>query len=70
MFSDQEDISDEELHENVLVFQRRPKTIRPRPNHFNIWEDDEFYNRFRLSKNSANMLLELIGPNIQHPTNW
>lgn len=34
--------------------------VRERPNHMKIWNDQEFFHRFRLSKETVNMLIELI----------
>lgn len=71
MSSDEEDISDEEitaiLNAETL---RKPRTIRLRPNHFHVFGDSEFYERFRMSKRSAYSILDLIGQHIKNPTNW
>ena len=68
---DEEDISDEECWELLdITILRRRRIIRPRPNHFNIFNDAEFYKRFRMSKRSAYTVLELIAPFIKNPTNW
>lgn len=61
--------SDEEYY-NIIVRVHRERHIRPRVDHFSIWDDMEFYKRFRMSKQSAHMVLEQIRHKIQNPTNW
>jgi hypothetical protein len=39
---------------------RRPKTIRFRPNHFEEWDQKDFFSRFRLSSRTVERLLEEI----------
>lgn len=69
--SEDEDFSDSEIFKNLnKTIIRRSKTIRTRPNHFNLYNDGEFRERFRLSKYSAYNVLELIGPHIKNSTNW
>jgi hypothetical protein len=51
--------SDEEL--------RRPKTIRFRPNHFEEWDQKDFFSRFRLS--SRTVETEEIEEAISYQTN-
>ena len=42
--------------------EKRVHTFRERPNHFDVWNNDEFLKRFRLSKKSAKMVLDKIEP--------
>lgn len=48
------DVSDED--DNILRYirhinkRRKDRVVRPRPNHFAIWDEKEFIARFRLSK--------------------
>lgn len=45
----------------VLVhFPRNPRIFRDRPNHYDVWTDEEFLLRFRLSKRTVNFLTEII----------
>lgn len=64
-----EDISDEE---NLILVAnvRREKRIQFRTNHFNYWDDIEFFDRFRMSKNSAYIVLEQIRSQIENATKW
>jgi hypothetical protein len=48
---------------------RRPKTIRFRPNHFEEWDQKDFFSRFRLSSRKVERLLEKIEEAISYPTN-
>ena len=67
--SDDEDYSDSEIYANLnIIIIRKPRTIRTRPNDFHLYNDLEFYQRFRLSKQSAYMVLQLIGSHITNPT--
>jgi hypothetical protein len=43
---------------------------RTRKDHFHYWDDQEFYNRYRIFKESVIMLLEQIDGNIRNATNW
>ncbi|KAB0805309.1 hypothetical protein PPYR_02279 [Photinus pyralis] len=58
--------SDEEL---LGVEVHRPYTIRERNHHFDDWDDVDFFRRFRLSKQSVEVVLNLIQNQIQHRTN-
>ena len=45
-----------EIYENLnKTIKRKPKTIISRPNFFNLYNDTEFVQRFRLSKNQSAM---------------
>jgi hypothetical protein len=44
----------------------RPKTIRFRPNHFEEWDQKDFFSCFRLSSRTLERLLEEV---ISYPTN-
>lgn len=69
--SDDEDFSDSESYEILnKTIVRKPRTVNTRPNHFHLYTDKEFVQRFRLTKLSAYRVLELIGPHIKNPTNW
>ncbi|KAF0750919.1 putative nuclease HARBI1 [Aphis craccivora] len=57
-YSDTEE-SDEAIDDfdhlaELVAFPRRAKIIRERPDHFKVWRDDEFLNRFRLNKDTNN----------------
>jgi hypothetical protein len=47
---------------------QRPKTIRFRPNHFEEWDQKDFFSRFRLSSRTVETLLEKIEEAISYPT--
>lgn len=46
----------------------RPRFIRERLDHFRDLDDVDFVRRFRLSKRCALMVLELIEPRLEYPT--
>ncbi|KAJ8913903.1 hypothetical protein NQ315_005700 [Exocentrus adspersus] len=62
--------SDEENELLVDIFQnrRREKRIRERVNHMDYWDEDDFFIRFRLTKDSVRQLLDLILERLQTPT--
>ena len=69
--SGDEDLSDFEIYQNLnKTIKWKLRTIRTQPNHFNLHNDTEFIQRFRLSKKSVYNVLELIGPHIKNSTNW
>jgi len=56
-------IQDEEDFEELAVmiaFPMERRVIRKRPDHFDVWNDSAFIDRFRLSKEAANFVLDLI----------
>ncbi|XP_017474296.1 PREDICTED: putative nuclease HARBI1 [Rhagoletis zephyria] len=53
-----------------IVIQRRKKIVQCRPNFFTLYDEKDFRERFRLCKQAARDVLELIRPNIQHATTW
>ncbi|XP_050502738.1 putative nuclease HARBI1 [Diabrotica virgifera virgifera] len=48
----------------------RPRIIRHRPNYFEELDQEDFFCRFRLSKNTVENILEQIEDTISHPTDW
>lgn len=54
---------------NFVEAPRRDRQFRDRPDHFNLWNDQEFVTRFRISKRSVENLLEQIGHFLERPTN-
>lgn len=50
--------------------ERRPKIIRNRPNYFDLWDDHDFFVRFRLRKNTVRHVLASIRGMIENPTDW
>ncbi|XP_031333815.1 putative nuclease HARBI1 [Photinus pyralis] len=61
--------SDEELVNYVNILYRRPYVVRQRPDHLQFWDDVDFINRFRLSKETVQELLVNIENIIRFPTN-
>lgn len=55
IFSDDDD-DDDLLEEN----ERRPYILRNKPQHIEIWDDVDFFSRFRLKKQTVLMLLQNI----------
>lgn len=50
------------------VGRRKPQEYKKRPNYFETLSDDEFIYRFRLSKNCASYLLNLLKRQLETPT--
>lgn len=72
MMCDDENLTDdEEFMEVALIigFSRKRKKSLERSNHFTKWRDEQFFSRFRLSKNSVYFILDHIKENITSPTN-
>lgn len=63
------DSDDEDLIDFVNMVYKRPYTIRIRPDHYNAWDDEDFFARFRLSKETVQQVLESIQHLIRFPTN-
>lgn len=63
---------DEEFEDLALLvaFPRRQRIFRPRTDHFTWWRDDEFFDRFRLSKNTVRYIVDMISDRICSRTNW
>ena len=73
IYSSSDSDSDDEQVINFVVRLgriRKVPRIQIRKDHFNYWDDQEFYCRFRLSKESVTNLLHSIHDVIKHPTNW
>lgn len=49
---------------NFLNYQRRVYTIRVRVDHMNIWDDEDFRARFRISKDEVIQVLGFINDQI------
>ncbi|KAB0805355.1 hypothetical protein PPYR_02325 [Photinus pyralis] len=54
---------------NLIAHPRRPKVYRNRANHFEIWDDDEFRARFRLSKEVVQFIVNEVRDEITSLTN-
>jgi len=66
------DFEDEEF-ENLamlLAFPMRQRIFRPRTDHFTWWRDDEFFDRFRLSKSTVRYIVDMISDRICSRTDW
>lgn len=50
---------------SALLLRRRPYTVRQRLNPFELYDDDGFRRRFRLSKNAVHYLYTLIGKELE-----
>lgn len=82
MDSDKDSSEDESMDENenitddedfmelalLVTFPRNKKKFRKRPDHFSKWNNQEFYDRFRLSKTTVKYVLGLIEEKISSPT--
>ncbi|XP_023312349.1 putative nuclease HARBI1 [Anoplophora glabripennis] len=63
--------SDEEndLLANIFQNRRKEKRIRERVNHMEYWDEEEFFIRFRLTKDSVRQLLDIIVETLETATN-
>ncbi|XP_049699813.2 putative nuclease HARBI1 [Helicoverpa armigera] len=71
IFDNIDDLAIEEetlINEYINPPERKERIIRPRPDHFRIWDSKEFHRRFRLRKESVQYLLSLIENKIKHQT--
>ncbi|XP_017476545.1 PREDICTED: putative nuclease HARBI1 [Rhagoletis zephyria] len=67
---DSDDESDLEYEALInIIINRRPRIMRQRRNFLSYYDDVDFRCRFRLTKQAAWMVLELIRSKIQHKTN-
>lgn len=66
------DFEDDEFNHLAIMiaFPRSQRIFRPRTDHLSWWRDDEFFNRFRLSKTTVRFIVDLIGDRICSPTDW
>lgn len=46
-------------------FKRKQYTVRKRRDFFKFWNNEEFLNRFRVSKRTAKEILEIIRPQLE-----
>lgn len=58
---------DEEDQELEFVINGIPRRIFQRMDYFNSFDEDTFYKRFRMSKNTSLFVLNLIEGEIEHP---
>lgn len=64
---------DEDFVEAVEVLinaRRHPKKYRDRMDHFVKWNDKEFVQRFRLSKQGVRFIINQVETQISSPTDW
>ncbi|KAF6207350.1 hypothetical protein GE061_018591 [Apolygus lucorum] len=52
--------SDEDFQQLLEVVVPRRRIVRERVDHFNIWDDTDFFARFRLTKEGISVILDLI----------
>jgi hypothetical protein len=60
--------SEDEFFMNLAARGRRVKDVRPRIDNFNVWNDDQFFVRFRLTKLTVLHLLDLVEPSLETAT--
>lgn len=63
-------VNEESENRSVLVAFRRQRIYRLRTDHFARWRDDEFFDRFRLSKRTVSYIVDLIRDRISSHTDW
>jgi hypothetical protein len=59
-----------EFVDNNNIQPRRPRRMRPRPDHMTEWDEKDFVLRFRLKKANVISLLEMINQELETRTNW
>lgn len=59
---------EDEIDDVVIAMQRRPRIIYERINYLELYDNHDFINRFRLSKETFRTLLGLIEAEISPPS--
>lgn len=61
-YTEDDDYEDDEFHEIALMvlFPRRRKVFQRRRNYFEVLNDDEFFDRFRLFKSTVMFVIDKI----------
>ena len=49
---------------------RKPRRYQQRKDHMAYWDNEEFYKRFRFSKQAVMFILEHVQEDIKSPTKW
>lgn len=70
IFEDLELLNDPDIELIEDIVPDHEYELRPRTDHFTKWNDDEFYNRFRMSKPTVALILEQIERDLQNRTEW
>lgn len=60
--------TDDEYLEDLIQNARKAKIIRPRTDHFQEWDESEFFMRFRITKLTALNLLDEINDKLEYTT--
>jgi len=71
-FEPDSDIEDDDFNDLMVMiaFPRRQRNFRQRADHFTHWRDNEFFDRYRLSKTTVRFIINLIGDRICSRTDW
>lgn len=56
---------DDDAENYTFELERRQYRMHPRVSYMEIWNEDEFFKRFRLSKSTVAYILSLIEPQLQ-----
>lgn len=67
-FDEVDELLDVQEVDHIGLLNYRENRIQDRTNHFEKWNYLEFYQRFRLRKNTVMFELDLIENNIRHRT--
>lgn len=59
---------DRQILDYIYPLERKTRVLRERPDNFNTWDDNEFWKRFRLKKETVTQLLSMIEEKIKHKT--
>ncbi|RVE40628.1 hypothetical protein evm_014723 [Chilo suppressalis] len=71
IFDSVDDLAIEEegiMNEYLNPTERKVGIVKPRPDHYTLWNSEDFHLRFRLLKESVQFLLALIEDKIKHET--
>lgn len=63
-----DDDSDDEMFMHIAARGRMARNFRQRPDHLNLWTDEEFFMRFRLTKVTVLSVLELVEHELEYET--
>lgn len=64
IFDNEDDMDDEE----IIAMQRRPRIFYERVNFIELYDDHDFINRFRISKDTFATVLRLVEKEISPPS--
>ncbi|KAF5278538.1 hypothetical protein FQR65_LT15651 [Abscondita terminalis] len=62
------DLTDDEDFMELVEALQAPRQYQERNNNYEMWDEKQFYDRFRLSKAVVNLITEEVTPEIRNNT--